>query len=299
MNLRLSLGFLLIPLMGAWGAADQDANPSSGPITRGQRLFSTGHSFHFGFAPILDEMAKSGGFADNTIVGISSIGGSRVVQHWAGKAVQAALTAGTVDVLMTTPIYLPDPGIEQFAQLGFDHNPNFRLTLMEFWLPYDQYEPRNYSHGPAGSPTEHLSAPAKVDHNAATGDALRKAHGRYFKEMDELVEVVNKKLGKPAVLVVPVGQAVIALREKIMAGKAPALTSQEELFTDVLGHPKSPLTILMGYCHYAVIFRKSPVGLPVPKALKAQGDVEGLSRLLQELAWDAVTHHPLSGVKAD
>ena len=298
MKRRLSLGFLLIPLMGAWGAG-QEANPASGPITRGQRIFSTGHSFHFGFAPILDEMAKSAGFADDTIVGISSIGGSRVVQHWGGKAVQAALSAGTVDVLMTTPIYLPDPGIEQFAQLGFDHNPNFRLTLMEFWLPYDHYEPRNYSHGPPGSPTEHLGPPAKVDHNAATGDGLRKAHERYFKEMDELVETINKKLGKPAILVVPVGQAVIALREKIMAGKAPALTSQEELFTDVLGHPKSPLTIMMGYCHYAVIFRKSPIGLPVPKALKASGDIEGLNRLLQELAWDAVIHHPLSGVKAD
>jgi len=299
MKILLSLGLLWIPLLDAGGAAGQEANPATGPITRGQRLFSTGHSFHFGFAPILDEMAKSGGFADNSIVGISSIGGSRVVQHWAGKAVQAALTAGTVDVLMTTPIYLPDPGIEQFAQLGFDHNPNFRLTLMEFWLPYDQYEPRNYSHGPPGSPTEHLSAPSKVDHNAATGDGLRKVHERYFQEMDELVGAVNKKLGKPAVLVVPVGQAVIALREKILAGKAPALTSQEDLFTDVLGHPKSPLTILMGYCHYAVIFRRSPVGLPVPKALKAQGDVEGLNRLLQDLAWDAVLHHPLSGVKPD
>jgi len=128
---------------------------------------------------------------------------------------------------------------------------------------------------------------------------LRKVHERYFQEMDELVGAVNKKLGKPAVLVVPVGQAVIVLREKILAGKAPALTSQEDLFTDVLGHPKSPLTILMGYCHYAVIFRKSPVGLPVPKALKALGDVEGLNRLLQELAWDAVLHHPLSGVKPD
>src|SRR5438105_13464861 len=122
----------------------EDEISTYGPIFRRQLIYSTGNIFHFGFAPILYEMAKSAGFADNTIVGISSIGGSRVVQHWAGKAVQAALTAGAVDVLMTTPIYLPDPGIEQFAQLGFDHNPNFRLTLMEFWLPFDQYEPRNY-----------------------------------------------------------------------------------------------------------------------------------------------------------
>jgi len=67
-------------------------------------------------------------------------------------------------------------------------------------------------------------------------------------------------------------------------------------------NPKAPLTIMMGYCHYAVIYRKSPLGLPVPRALKIPGDakdLEALSRLLQTLAWDAVVHHPLSGLKVD
>src|SRR5437667_3485939 len=100
MRMRLSLSLLLSFFIAARGAetwpSRQEAatpapNPATGPITRGQRIFSTGHSFHSGFAPILDEMARSGGFADNTIVGISSIGGSRVVQHWTGKPVQAAL----------------------------------------------------------------------------------------------------------------------------------------------------------------------------------------------------------------
>jgi hypothetical protein len=144
-----------------------------------------------------------------------------------------------------------------------------------------------------------LPQPKAVDHNAATPDALRKIHERYFSEMDELVGAVNKKLGKRVVLVVPVGQAVIALREKIMAGQAPGLKSQDDLFTDPLGHPKPTLRVMMGYCHYAVIYRKSPVGLPVPSALKVAGDVQALNRLLQEVAWDAVTRHPLSGVTAD
>ena len=264
------------------------------PIAKGQRVFSTGHSFHAGFAAILDEMSKSAGFTDSRLVGISNIGGSKVIQHWGGKEVQAALAAGAVDVLMTTPIYLPDPGVEPFAQRGFEHNPDFRLTLMEFWLPFDQYEPRHYVAGP-----EHLPPPAKVDHNAATGEGLRKIHERYFREMDDLVTAINKRLGKPVVFVVPVGQAVLALREKIIAGQAPGLTSQEDLFTDGLGHPKVPLTVLMGYCHTAVIYRKSPVGLPVLKAMKLPGDVKALNRLLQEVAWDAVTHHPLSGVRVD
>ena len=304
-TLVLPLG-ILATLLGwqlqAVPATAGDTTTHFEPVTNGQRIFSTGHSFHAGFAPILHEMAKSAGFKDSAIVGVSNIGGSKVIQHWVGKSVQAALSAGNVDVLMTTPIYLPDPGVEKFAQLGLDHNPGFRLTMMEFWLPFDQYEPRNYSHGPAGSPTEHLAPPKNVDHNAATGEALRKTHGRYFREMDGLAEEINKTLGKQVVFVVPVGQAVIALREKIIAGKAPGLKAQEDLFADSLGHPKAPLTILMGYCHYAVIYRKSPVGLPLPRALKIPGDpkeLDALNRLLQTLAWDAVVHHPLCGVKVD
>jgi hypothetical protein len=300
MRARLWSWLFIIALAVAYGEeappAKQGAavppNAVSGPIARGQRVFSTGHSFHFGFPAVLTEIAQSGGFADCSVVGVSSIGGSRVIQHCAGKEVQAALKAGTVDVLMTTPIYLPDPGVEQFARLGFEHNPDFRLTMMEFWLPFDNYEPRNYVSGP-----ERVAPPAKVDHNAATGDGLRKIHERYFQEMDELVRGINTKLGKPVVLVVPVGQAVIALREKIAAGQVPDLKAQWDLFTDPLGHPKTPLKIMMAYCHYAAIYRKSPVGLPVPKELGK--NAEGLNRLLQDLAWDAVIHHPLSGVKGE
>ena len=257
--------------------------------TAGLRIFSTGHSFHFDLPPILHTISKSAGITESRIVGTSSIGRSTVIQHWGGKAVQEALTAGGVDVLLTTPIYLPDPGVEKFAQLGLAHNPNFRLTLMEFWLPFDQYEPRNYVHGP-----EYLPPPAQVDHNAATGAGLRHIHERYFREMDDLAVAINNKLGKPVVFVVPVGQAVIALREKIAAGQAPGLKLQDELFADGLGHPKNPLTILMADCHYAVIYQNSPVGLPVPKELVGWKNAEELNRLLQELAWDAVIRHPLS-----
>jgi len=58
---------------------------------------------------------------------------------------------------------------------------------------------------------------------------------------------------------------------------------------------------LEAYCHYAVIYRKSPVGLPVPTVLQKskipQDQLSALNLLLQQLAWDAVIHHPLSGVK--
>ena len=58
--------------------------------------------------------------------------------------------------------------------------------------------------------------------------------------------------------------------------------------------------MLTAYCHFAVIYKRSPVGLPMPAVLKNAKNPnwdEKLNTLLQELAWEAVTAHPLSGVK--
>ena len=142
----------------------------------------------------------------------------------------------------------------------------------------------------------------KVDHNATVIAELRKKQALYDRDLGDFVRGVNQRLGKDVVLIVPVGQAAIALREKIVAGAAPGLKAQWDLFGDCWGHPQPPLQVLAAYCNYAVIYRRSPVGLPLPPEL-AQGrnldEMNKLNRLLQELAWDAVIHHPLSGVKAE
>jgi len=262
-------------------------------IDQGQRVFSCGHSFHYFVPPILTDLAKQAGIKDHVAVGQSSIGGSRVIQHWnvpdeKNKA-KEALKEGKVDVLTLSPLHLPDDGIEKFATLALEHNPKVRVTVQEFWLPFDIYD------------TTFKQRPPKVDHNAPTVAELRKLHEPYFKSMDEHVRDLNKKFGKEVLYVVPVGQAVIALRENIIAGEAPGLKSQEDLFADAIGHAKPPLQALVAYCHFAAIYRRSPVGLPMPAVLKPKnaGADEKLNRLLQELAWDAVTHHPLSGVKAE
>jgi hypothetical protein len=102
--------------------------------------------------------------------------------------------------------------------------------------------------------------------------------------------------------VIPAGQAVNALRERIMAGQVPGLKTQADLFADALGHGAPPLKVLVAYCDFAVIYRRSPVGLPVPEILKKEHNPNWdakLNRVLQEVAWEAVTQHPLSGVKAE
>jgi len=257
---------------------------------KGQRILSAGHSFHVFMPGILRELAQSAGIKDHVQVDVQSIGGSRVIQHWdlaeeKNKA-KTALKAAKVDTFTLSPIYLPDDGIAHFAALALEHNPDIRLTVQEFWLPYDVYDPSR-------------KKADKPDRNALTGEELRKRHEPYFKGMDDHVRELNQKHGKTVLYVVPVGQAVIGLREKVIAGQAPGVKTQEELFTDAIGHVRAPVMALTAYCHYAVIYRRSPVGLPMPAVLsKAKlEDGDKLNRLLQELAWEAAVGHPLSGVK--
>jgi hypothetical protein len=257
---------------------------------KGLRVATAGHSFHVWMPALLKEMAAGAGITGHEVATVQGIGGSRVIQHWdlAGykNKIKPVLEAGKADVLTLSPIYLPDPGIEKFVTFGLHHNPALRITLQEFWVPFD--DPALWATRAKG---------VKIDRDTKTMEQLRAAHAAYFEDMDKLVRELNAKAGKNAVCVVPVGQAVLALREKVIKGECPGVTRQSELFTDPLGHVHAHIMVLASYCHFAVIYQRSPVGLPVPLSLAKLPEAEKLNRLLQELAWQAVTQHSLSGVK--
>ena len=264
------------------------------PITQGQRVATCGHSFHVFTYQQVAQISQSAGLEHKT-VGISSIGGSTVQKHWAvpeeKSEVKKVLKAGGADVLTLSPIWLPDDAIEQFVKLGIEHNPALRITVQEYWMPNDEY-----------NPVYPLDTKKKVDHNATDFAKLRDATMRYAKDIEDYVRGINQRLGKDSVLIVPVGMAAVTLREKIVKGEAPGLKAQAELFRDNWGHAQAPLQILSSYCHFAVIYRRSPVGLPLPNPLKALKDVSDedkakLNTLLQQIAWDTVSAHPMSGIK--
>ncbi|MFA5043568.1 MAG: hypothetical protein WC381_09810 [Kiritimatiellia bacterium] len=280
----------------------QSVSRSTSDVIRGQRVFTYGHSFHAWVAPILAELAKSAGIAGHAIAGRAEVGGSAgappyLNHHWnipdEENATKKALRAGRVDVLTLSPIWLPDPGIEKFAELALEHNPGARVTVQEFWLPNDIYD-TSYP----------LNTRKPVNHNDAKIAELRVRHQPYFQSVEDNVRQVNRHLGRSVVFVVPVGHAVLALRAKIIAGQARPLEEQEDLFNDSWGHPRPPLQALAAYCHFAAIYRRSPVGLPAPSRdvcanvwpEKRPWRDDALNRLFQELAWDAVIQHPLSGV---
>lgn len=289
----VSVSVLAFLLLGHAAAQEKKNDKLAAPITTGQRVFTCGHSFHVWVPDIVTDLANKAGIKGHVKVGLSSIGGSKVIQHWNKPDEQnnakTALKTGKVDVLTLSPIFFPDAGIENFTQLALENNKDIRVLVQPIWLRADIYEPT-------------MKRPAKVDHNAITIDELRSRHAVYFKEMDAHIRDLNKKHGRTVLYIVPAPQAVLALREKIVAGQAPGLKMQSDLFTDATGHGTAPLKTLVGYVNYAVIYRRSPVGLPVPEILKQAklGDQEAkLNTLLQELAWDAAVQHPLSGLKAE
>ena len=289
-SLAILAVFLAAPLLQAPlgpARADDDAPPP------GQRIFTCGHSFHAFVPDILADLAGEARIAGHDQVGVSSINASRVVVHWAvpdeRNEAKKALRSGAVDVLTLSPLYLPDPGIENFTSLALEGNKNIRVLVQNIWLRFDIYEPT-------------MKRPATVDHDAITIEELRRRHQPLFDSIDRHVRNLNDRHGRTVLFVVPAGQAVVDLRERIVAGQAPGLATQEDLFADPGGHGRPPLKALVAYCNYAVIYRRSPVGLPVPTILRKAnrpGWDEKLNRVLQEVAWNAVIRHPLSGVQAD
>lgn len=258
----------------------------------GLRIATAGHSFHYWMPSLLMGLVKDAGITGHQQVALSAIGGSRTIQHWDAQGdkqkIKPVLMEGKADVLTLSPIFLPDAGIENFVKLGLERHPKLRITIQESWMPFDD-----------GSLWGKPSKGRIIERDTKTMADLHAAHDDYFKSFDDLTRELNAKYAKdtPAVFIVPVGQAVMELRHLIMESQAPGIAKQSDLFTDPIGHPREHVKALSAYCYYAVIYGRSPIGLPMPAAIAQLPEAEKLNALLQKLAWDAVTQHPLSGVK--
>jgi hypothetical protein len=282
----LLAGFVLATALPAL-AVGQETAP------KGLRVFVCGHSLHWYIPGPLEEMAAAAGLKGHQLAGRQSLGASKTLQHWnlpekQNKAKQA-LTKGEADVFTMSPIQFPDEGIENFVKLGLEHNPNMRFTVQISWGGWD-IDNQDFPKG----------ATFKVDREKTPGQ-LKKLYARNIKAAEAQADEINKKVGKKVLYLVPSAQAVVALRTRIYNKEMPGLTRQAELFRDPISHPSPPLEALNAYLHFAVIYGRSPVGLPMPGVLKKANKKawdEKLNRALQELAWETVTSYPYSGVTA-
>ncbi|MCX6854730.1 MAG: hypothetical protein NTV80_07470 [Verrucomicrobia bacterium] len=255
----------------------------------GQRVLYTGHSFHIPLIPFIEQVAKAAQIDGHQTVAKQMIGGSRVMQHWElpdeKNIAKTTLRAGGVNVLTMSPNWVvPDEAIEKFVSLGLEKNPALRALVQVSWYPWDG-----------------LAAPAKVarneDRDAKTVADLRAVYDPYRETIRTQLRAINAKHGKPIAYLVPVGEAVLRLREQVIAGKVPGIAKQSDLFRDQIGHGKATIHQLAAYCQFACIYRRSPVGLACFED-KTPASKE-LNHLLQTIAWQSVLDEPLSGVAAN
>jgi ribosomal protein S16 len=258
------------------------------PGQQGTRVFVCAHSYMIYTADLLPVVAELGGLP-HLKAGQQMIGGSRTLQHWQvpdeRNEAKKALREGRVDVLTLSPqMLLPDEGIDLFTRLGLEKNPNLRVLVQSSWAPRD---------GQTGAFTNTMR-------DAVTAEQARDMRAMHdsgwLRQLEAQVSALNQSLSREVVRIIPVSAAVYALREKVALGQVPGVAKQSQLFRDDHGHPSSILAMLVTYCHYAAIYQRSPVGLPVPPSLKTLPEAEALNRSLQEIAWAEVTAYPFSGV---
>ena len=282
------LGFSLLVLAG-WSAlvgAAQAAKPDDGQTSATTRVFYTGHSFHMFVPARIDQLVKLAGITDYKLAGSQGIGGSKVIQHWdkpdGENRAKPALETGDVDVFtMAAHLLVPDPGIDNFAELGLKHNPKLRLLVQGSWYPFD-----------VASPEKRVKDNSTRD-GAQIAD-LQAAVDEWRTRLEAQADALNKKYDRQAVFIVPVGDAVVKLRQMIVDGKFPGLSKQSELFRDPIGHGNGHVMALAAYCNYAAIFGRSPEGLK----LNEPGVDDAQHAILQRIAWETVSGYSHSGVKA-
>ncbi len=181
---------------------------------------------------------------------------------------------GEVDVCLTVDVnWVALPALDKWAPAGLAHNPNFRLYQQARFLPEKPEERDN----------------SKIADVQAALDKSRK-------RLEVRVDAINKELGKPVVFIVPVGDAIVKLREMVVDGKFPGVTKQSELFLSGSRgaiHVEKHANLLTAYCNYAAIYQKSPVGLK----LEMKDITDEQHAILQKLAWETVSQYPYAGLK--
>ena len=195
-----------------------------------------------------------------------------------------ALEAGGYDaVVLTEAVEIKDsirysaPAdyLHRFADLAWQHEPATRVYLYETW---------HETHDPEGWYT-------RIDRDLGLyweGEILRRA-------------IAYDDARRP-IYVIPGGQVMAAVAREIEArdGVGP-LQSLDDLFGDYI-HLSDYGTYLIALTHYAVLYGRSPVGLP-HQLMKADGSPAAdpgpeAARMMQEVVWKVVTSYAPTGVSA-
>jgi hypothetical protein len=266
------------------------------PVEAPLKIFHLGHSLVGRDMPaMLAQMMPGHDYA-------SQLGwGASMKNHWDGdvpgfkeenanprfEPVREALATGQFDALVVTEMVEIKDAIEyhdsgeylaRWARLARSANPDIRVYLYETW------------HG--------------LDDPAGWLERIDSDLGHYWE--GTILRQAMAQDGVGTVYVIPGGQVMAAMVREIEAGGVPGLTRREELFAinadgsqDMI-HLNDIGSYVIALTHYAVLYGKTPVGLP-NALLRADGTPANApspaaARVMQDVVWRVVTGYALTGV---
>ena len=264
-------------------------------------MYFVGHSFHMFVVKPLIYLAREAGVVGHWAEGWDMIGGSTPSQHWAragdDNEPRKALRTGRVEVLtLATNVIMPDPAVDSFADLAVECNPAVRVVVQHSWGDHSTGLIMRARH--SGGAIDMSTVPTNESRDEVSAvelDAYRQGTLRQREVLREQLGAIDARHGRSLTSLVPVGEAVIRLREFVVSGGLPGVTRQSELFRDALGHATQPTMDLVSYLWLAALYGVNPVGL---SHLVDADDPTSADRqkVLQEMAWQCLLDEPLSGI---
>ena len=239
------------------------------------QLAQSGHSYHsqLGWGTFLkdhwDEDAARNGFETSNT-------------HPQFRDGHAALASGDYDAVVLTEAveirdsikYMESPRmLHNLTDKARTNRPDVRVYFYETWHPLDD---------PEGWLT-------RIDRDLE----------KYW-ETEILRRALNFEKDPQPIYIIPGGQVMARLTRAIEErGGVGPLKTRNDLFSDNI-HFNDFGAYLMALTHYAVLYQRSPVGLPhiLTRADGTAADDPGpeAARLMQEIVWQVVTGYPKTGV---
>lgn len=228
--------------------------------------------------------------------------GASLMGHWTGdvpgfatenehsrfRPATEAIDSGEYPIVVLTEMveirdairYFDSPRhLALWAQRVRKARPDTRIYLYETWHPLT--DPEGFL--------------ARID-----ADRLRYWEGTLLRQ-------AQAQPGVGTIHVIPGGQVMAAAVRAIEAGEVPGLSRREDLFaTDAVGqtdpiHVNDLGAYLMALTHYAVIYHRNPLGLPIALR-RADGSAitpidPQTAMALQRIVWRIVTSYAATGVE--
>ncbi len=258
-----------------------------GTLVHAETVFYIGHSLiNHNMPRMVAELAAADDAVEHSYQ-VQIINGAPLKYNWENSAkgegadARQVLPQGQVDVLVMTEAVPLDNHLQwsgshdyaaRFTELARQAKPDTRVYIFETWHSVKSGTGEEVAYDKNG----HLPWRGRLDTDLAKWQGIAKAAG------------VNVQL-------IPGGQALARLHDEIEKGKVPGLTNIRDVFQDDI-HMNDIGNYYMACLHYAVIYKKSPAGLPrelTGKWGKAYDAPSAeLARVLQQLAWQTASQSP-------